>query len=60
MLISEFSQALDINPFPGKNFCNTFEVIHMKVDILNDDKCFGDEDESGFTGSFSKKMTIPE
>ena len=48
MLISEFLQALDMNPFPRKIVCNNFEVIHMSGDILNADENVEDKDDYGF------------
>ena len=56
MLLSEFSQALDINPCPRTVFCNNCEVIHMWGNILNAGENVEDKDEYGFTGSFFKKI----
>ena len=58
MLISEFLQALDMNPFPRKIVCNNFEVIHMSGDILNADENVEDKDDYGFIQQFFKKALI--
>ena len=50
MLISEFPQALDIDPCPRTIFCNTCELMNFSGDILNADKNVEDEDDYGFTG----------
>ena len=54
MLLSEFPQALDINPCPSTIVCNTCEVMNVSGDILNDDKNVEDKYEYEFTGSFFK------
>ena len=58
MLLSVFSQALDINLCPRTFHCNTCEGIHMAGGIFNADENFEDGDEFGFTGSFKKKSLI--
>ena len=52
MLLSEFTQAFDINLCPRKIFCNACEVINISCNILNSDENVEDVDEYGFTGSF--------
>ena len=49
MLLSEFPQAIDINPCPRTIFCNNFEGIHMSGGILNAVENIEDEYEYGFT-----------
>ena len=58
MLLSEFPQALDINPFPRKVVCNTCKVMHMSGGILNADENVVDEDEYGSTGLFKKRPLL--
>ena len=52
MLLSEFPQALDINPCPRTIVCNTCELIHIPGGIFNADETFVVKYECGFTGSF--------
>ena len=54
ILLSEFPQALDINPCPSIIVCNICEVMNVSGDILNDDKNVEDKYEYEFTGSFFK------
>ena len=58
MLISEFPQALEINPCPRTIVCNTCELIHMSGGILNSDENVVEKYEYGFTGSFFKKPLL--
>ena len=58
MILTEFPQALVINPFPSTIVCNNFEVIHMSGGILNANENVVGEDEYEFTRSFFKKAPI--
>ena len=49
MLLSGFTQALDMNTCPRTIMCNHCEVIHMSGDIFNADENVEDEDDYGFT-----------
>ena len=54
MLLSEFSQAEKIIPFPRTLICNNCEQNNMLGDILNAGDNVDDQDGYGFTGSFFK------
>ena len=45
ILLSEFPQALDINPCPSIIVCNICEVMNVSGDILNAEKNVEDKDE---------------
>ena len=44
MFISQFPQALNINPCPRKIVCNTCEVIYMLGGMFNSGENVVDED----------------
>ena len=54
MLLSEFSQAERIIPFPMTIICNNCEQSNMLGDILNAGDNFDDQNYYEFTESFFK------
>ena len=58
ILISELTQAIDINPCHRTIVFNTCEIINMSGDILNADENFEDKDDYGFIQQFFKKALI--
>ena len=58
MLLSGFTQALDMNTCPRTIMCNNCEVIHMSGDILKADGSFEDEDDYGFIEFFSQRPLL--
>ena len=58
ILISELTQAIDINPCHRTIVFNTCEIINMSGDILNADENAEGKDDYGFTGSFSEKILL--
>ena len=54
MLLSEFWQAEKIIPCLRTIVCNNCEQNNMLGDILNADDNDNDQEDYGFTGSFSK------
>ena len=54
ILLSEFPQAIDINPCPRKIICNNCELINVSGDILNADENVEDKYGYVFTGSLKK------
>ena len=65
MFFSESPQSLEINTCPRTSIHNTYELMNVPGDVLNNVGNVEDKDDYGFTGLFSKKppllyMTIPK
>ena len=58
MFLSEFPQAIDINPCPSSSVCNNGELIDAPGDLLNAGENVEDKYDYGFTDLLRKKLLL--